>query len=99
MLDKEDLQAIQELISASEERMTGKMQGMILESEERTSRSAAFLMEQEFSPKFNLLVERMQGIEEKLIPTSRVERLEDDVDLLKIVIRQMREEIDELKGA
>ena len=117
MLDKDDLQTLQQLFSASEarttakiqeseERMTGKIQeseermtGKIQESEERTSQRAAILMEQVFTPKFNALAENQQAIMEKLIPLERMEKLEGDVDLLKIIIRQMREELDQLKGA
>lgn len=136
MLEKEDLQALQKMFSdseermmgklqeseermtgkmqgmiqESEERMTGKMQGMIQESEERMTgkiqksedravQKAMVMMEQYFDPKFNLLAENQQMILEKMVPLSRVEKIEGDVDLLKIIIRQMREEIDQLKGA
>lgn len=95
MLDKEDLQAIQKIISGSEDRMLGKIQ----ESEDRAVQKAMVMMEQYFDPKFNLLAENQQMILEKMVPLSRVEKIEGDVDLLKIIIRQMREEIDQLKGA
>ena len=101
---------MQGMIQESEERMTGKMQGMIQESEERMTgkiqksedravQKAMVMMEQYFDPKFNLLAENQQMILEKMVPLSRVEKIEGDVDLLKIIIRQMREEIDQLKGA
>lgn len=106
MLDKEDLQAIQKIISGSEDRMLGKIQksedrmlGKIQESEDRAVQKAMVMMEQYFDPKFNLLAENQQMILEKMVPLSRVEKIEGDVDLLKIIIRQMREEIDQLKGA
>ena len=106
VLDKEDLQAIQKIISGSEDRMLGKIQksedrmlGKIQESEDRAVQKAMVMMEQYFDPKFNLLAENQQMILEKMVPLSRVEKIEGDVDLLKIIIRQMREEIDQLKGA
>ena len=95
MLDKEDLQALQKMFSASEERMTGRVQ----KSEDRAVQKAMVMMEQYFGPQFNLLAENQQMILEKMVPLARVEKIEGDVDLLKIVIRQMREEIDQLKGA
>lgn len=95
MLDEKDLQAIQKIISGSEDRTLGKIQ----ESEDRAVQKAMVMMEQYFDPKFNLLAENQQMLLEKMVPLSRVEKIEGDVDLLKIIIRQMREEIDQLKGA
>lgn len=50
-------------------------------------------------PKFDLLADGIQNIQEKMVPMSRVEALEDDVALLKQVIRSMNKEISELKKA
>ena len=50
-------------------------------------------------PKFDLLADGIQNIQEKMVPMSRVEALEDDVALLKQVIRSMNQEISELKKA
>lgn len=64
MLDKEDLQALQKMFSASEERMTEKIQ----ESEDRAVQKAMVMMEQCFDPKFNLLAENQQMILKKMVP-------------------------------
>ena len=50
-------------------------------------------------PKFDLLAEGLQGVQEKLTPMTRIEAIEDDVALLKQVIRSMSKELSELKKA
>ena len=67
------------------------------------------MIKSRFDPMFDLLFEHQRKILALLEPSAnrtamtspltRLEKLEVDVDLLKIVIRQMREEIDQLKGA
>ena len=86
MLEKQDLQAIAELM---------KQQKTEIMSEVKV------LIENEVTPKFNLVVEGLQAVNEKLdnlAPKSRLENLEDEVNLLKIVIKQMNEEINTLKA-
>lgn len=80
MLDKNDLQMIQEMITASENRMK-------------------VMMEAYFDPKFNLLYENQQIMMGQLAPRSRVDDLEDEVKFLKSVVRQMNDEIQQLKKA
>ena len=50
-------------------------------------------------PKFDLLADGQKNLMESLAPKSRVEALEEDVSLLKQVIRSMTAEIAELKKA
>lgn len=60
------------------------------------------LIENEVTPKFNTLADGQAAILDKLddlAPKSRVEALEDDVALLKQVIRSISQEISELKKA
>ena len=78
MLDKNDLQMLQEMITASENRMK-------------------VMMEAYFDPKFNLLYENQQIMMGQLAPRSRVDDLEDEVKFLKSVVRQMNDEIQQLK--
>lgn len=80
MLDKNDLQMLQEIITASENRMK-------------------VMMEAYFDPKFNLLYENQQIMMGQLAPRSRVDDLEDEVKFLKSVVRQMNDEIQQLKKA
>lgn len=65
-------------------------------------RNLNLAMENEVTPKIQALAEGHTTIIEKLeslTPKSRVEVLEDDVALLKQVIRSMSQEISELKKA
>lgn len=80
MLDKNDLQMLQEMITASENRMK-------------------VMMEAYSDPKFNLLYENQQIMMGQLAPRSRVDDLEDEVKFLKSVVRQMNDEIQQLKKA
>ena len=80
MLDKNDLQMLQEMITASENRMK-------------------VMMEAYFDPKFNLLYENQQIMMGQLAPRSRVDDLGDEVKFLKSVVRQMNDEIQQLKKA
>lgn len=91
MLDEKDLQAIQKMIDASEARMTARID----ESEGRMT----VLMESYFDPKFNLLAEGIKDVQEKLVPRSRVDDLEDEIRFLKLMYRQMAERVASLEKA
>ena len=84
MLEEKDLQAIQIMIDASIKASENRMMAYF---------DAAVM------PKFDLLADGLQDIQQKLVPMSRIEALEDDVSLLKQVIRSMSKEIAELKKA
>ena len=57
------------------------------------------IIESDVMPKFNLLAGGIQDIQEKLLPRSRVDDLEDERKFLKVMIRQMAERISELEKA
>ena len=57
------------------------------------------IIESDVMPKFNLLAEGIQDIQEKLLPRSRVDDLGDEMKFLKVMIRQMAERISELEKA
>ena len=76
---------------ASEQRMSEKID----EAENRMK----VMMESYFDPKFNLLFENQQIMMEQLAPRSRVDELEDEVKFLKSIVRQMNDEIQQLKKA
>lgn len=82
MLDEKDLQSIQTMIDAS-----------IRASEKRM----IAYFDTDVMPKFDLLAEGLQGVQAKLTPMTRIEAIEDDVALLKQVIRSMSKELAELK--
>ena len=114
MLDEKDLLALSKLIdekiSASEERMSlhisreiaaseERMTEKIAASEENTFHMVSVMMESYFEPKFNLLAENQRIMMETLVPKSRVDEIEDELALLRSVVRLHSEQIAELKKA
>ncbi|MBS5575547.1 MAG: hypothetical protein KHY01_05225 [Firmicutes bacterium] len=114
MLDERDLQAIAQLIDSklqeSEQRTAQlidsklkeseqRTMGAIKESEQRTMQGAATLMESYFEPKFQLLAEGIQSLQETQIPRERFENLEEEVAFLHTIVRQHSREIEKLKHA
>ena len=110
MLDEKDLQAIQKMIDASEgrmiekiveseERMTGRMDQKLAEQKQDLIQCMNVVIESEITPRFNLLADGIKDIQEKLVPRSRVDDLEDEVKFLKLMCRQMAEDIAKLKKA
>lgn len=79
--------------------------GIVMENDvmpkmdELISRRIGIVMENDVMPKFDLLADGIAGIQEKLVPRSRVDDLEDDVRFLKSMVHQMAEEISRLKKA
>lgn len=57
------------------------------------------IVENEVTPKFNLLAEGQQTILETLAPKSKVEALEEEVSFLRSVLAAHSREIQELKKA
>ena len=88
MLDERDLEAIDSLI-----------QKRIVEAEQRIAKNTVALMDSDFSRKFDLLAEGIQDIQEKLVPCSRVDDLEEEVKFLKVLYRQMNEDLQKRKKA
>ena len=78
MLTKDDLQAIQDMISTSQSQLVAYIESAV-------------------TPKFNLLADGQKNLLETLAPKSRVEALEEDVNLLKTMIRMQNEKIAELQ--
>ena len=124
VLERNDLQQLQELMMASEQRLFGRIEASeqrlsekIEASEQRMSERIEateqrmsekideaesrmkVMMESYFDPKFNLLFENQQIMMEQLAPRSRVDELEDEVKFLKSIVRQMNDEIQQLKKA
>ena len=62
-------------------------------------REMRLLLDAEVKPQFNLLAEDLQLIQEKLVPSSRIDNLEDEVALLKAAVRRINEDLQTLKKA
>ncbi len=98
MLDKQDLQAIKDLIADSESRTHAEIGTVRAEINAAEDRWMAFY-ESAIQPQLQLLAEGQQTILETLAPKSRVEALEDEVVFLKTVVRTLAQDVAELKKA
>ena len=103
---KESEQRTMGAIKESEQRTMGAIKeseqrtmGAIKDSEQRTMQGAAALMESYFEPKFQLLAEGIQSLQETQIPRERFENLEEEVAFLHTIVRQHSREIETLKHA
>ena len=103
---KESEQRTMGAIKESEQRTMGAIKeseqrtmGAIKESEQRTMQGAAALMESYFEPKFQLLAEGIQSLQETQIPRELFENLEEEVAFLHTIVRQHSREIEKLKHA
>ena len=103
---KESEQRTMGAIKESEQRTMGAIKeseqrtmGAIKESEQRTMQGAATLMESYFEPKFQLLAEGIQSMQETQLPRERFENLEEEVAFLHTIVRQHSREIEKLKHA
>ena len=103
---KESEQRTMGAIKESEQRTMGAIKeseqrtmGAIKESEQRTMQGAATLMESYFEPKFQLLAEGIQSLQETQLPRERFENLEEEVAFPHTIVRQHSREIEKLKHA
>lgn len=99
MLDEKDLQAIAEImdskIGASEKRMAQLM----AQQRRDIMQDVKALLDTEVQTKFNLLAEGQQAIMEALTPKSEIEQLRSEMDVLKLAVRTLSQDLDELKKA
>ena len=91
----ESEQRMTEKIAESEQRMTEK----IAESEQRMTRYMGVLIENEVTPKFNLLADALAEMREMLVTPARVEKIENEQQMQKAVIRQMAGRLSRLEKA
>ena len=61
--------------------------------------SLRLTVENDIKTKLDLILERQQTIIDKLVPVSRIEELENEMKLQKIVVRQLSEDVQQLKKA
>lgn len=67
--------------------------------DELIARRLGVVVESDIKPKFDLLVEGQQTILDNLVPKSRVDELEGELELLKAAFRGLSREVSELKKA
>ena len=106
MLDEKDLQLIQSMIDAQSRSFDEKLDAQSRSFDEKLdAQSRSFtqqlnlLIENVFQPQFALLAEGQQMILEKMVPSARVERLEEEVTFLKSIVFGLNEDVQKLKKA
>lgn len=103
MLDEKDLMAIAQLIDQKLDKQKQELLDEMAQQKKdilaEATHSMKVLLDAEVKPQFNLLVDELSIIREKMIPESRIEAIEDDVAILKAAVRQINREIRELKKA
>ena len=92
MLEEKDLLAISQILDA---KLAQQKEELLAEA----VREMRVLLDAEVKPQFNLLAEELQIIQEKLVPSSRIDNLEDEVALLKAAVRRINEDLQTLKKA
>ena len=86
MLDEKDLQYLAEMEKRIDARMT-----------EMADEARQVIIENTIMPSLKLLAEGQRTLLETMAPKTRVEELEDDMQLLKAVVRSQSERIDALE--
>lgn len=110
MLEPKDLEAIDEMIQKrigeSEMRTNQRFEALEARMDQRfeemwqqISQNVLIMMETEFSRRFDLLAENQQMLLEKMVSPARVEKVEEDVQVLKTAVRHLNGEVRELKAA
>ena len=67
--------------------------------DERFAHQLKIVTEADILPKFNLLAEQLEFLEENMVSRTRVDNLADEVSVLKLMVRQMNERINNLEKA
>ncbi len=88
------VKAAQERMEARQERMEEAITGM-----QTTLTRVAVTQENVIIPNIKLLAEGHAGIMDALVPKERVERIEEDVDALKLAVKSHSRQIAELQEA
>lgn len=87
-MTKEDLMQIKQLLDEQKQEII-----------QECTANMNVLIESMIQPQFNLLAEGQADIREKLVPRSRVDELEEEIKFMKVMYRQMAEDIAKLKKA
>ncbi len=95
MLEEQDLQAIAQLIKASEDRMDVKL----AETKRDIMQGVAVLMDEHFEKKFNLLAEGHEMLLEKLEPLDDLPLLDARVSALEAAVKKLNRDLAQMKKA
>lgn len=99
MLDKQDLQAIKELVDTSVHSAVDASEKRITKKIEASENRIMAYIENAVMPNFKLLAEGRQTQLETLARKDRVEAMEEEVVFLKSVVSILAQDVAELKKA
>lgn len=101
MLDEKDFQDTIQLLSEKFELLRQGQEAIMekLVTHKDVAHIMNMVVENEVTPKLDLLAEGHQTLLDNLTPKSEIEDLRNEIDLLKMVIRTMSADIAELKQA
>lgn len=95
MMDKKLAQQKTEILEEMDTKLVQQEKGF----QSEILRQMNILIENVFTPRFDLLAEGQQAILEKLVSTDDVEVIESRIDTLEIVVKKHSREIADLKKA
>ena len=79
--------------------MKSKEGGSPLCLRKKTTRSSKVIVESDLSPKLELLFEKLDGLEGRMVEPSEMDELRDKLDVLESVVRTYSRDIAVLKKA
>lgn len=95
MLEEKDLQAIAQLMQGMEDRIDQKL----AQQKKEIMQEVGVLIENEVTPRFNLLAEELDAIKERLPAPDILEQIQEELDIQHAVVKRHTKEIQALKKA
>lgn len=95
MLEEKDLQAIAQLMKGMEDRIDQKL----AQQKKEIMQEVGVLIENEVTPRFNLLAEELDTIKERLPAPDILEQIQEELDIQHAVVKRHTKEIQALKKA
>ncbi|MFQ6957797.1 MAG: hypothetical protein ACLRSP_19900 [Flavonifractor plautii] len=99
MLDEKDLQAIAEMMKGMESRIDQKLEKQKQEILDESTRRMKLLLDTEVTTRFNLLAEGQKVIMDAITPKNEIEQIRSEMDVLKLAVRTLSQDLAELKKA
>lgn len=93
MLEERDLQAIAQLMKGMEDRIDQKL----AQQKKEIMQEVGVLIENEVTPRFNLLAENQQSMMEKLERLDDLDIMDTRITALEAMVRKLNREVAQLK--
>lgn len=95
MLEEKDLQAIAQLMKG----MEGRIDQKLAQQKKEIMQEVGVLIENEVTPRFNLLAENQQSMMEKLERLDDLDIMDTRITALEAMVRKLNREVAQLKKA